>query len=68
MCVEVQVRQQLDSFDQFITNELQEIVSASPTMAISAQKSYHPGVKSSDVSLIHVLRWGTCGACERKQA
>jgi hypothetical protein len=45
----LQVRQQLDSFDQFITNELQEIVSGTPTMSISAQKSYAPGVKTHEV-------------------
>jgi hypothetical protein len=62
----LQVRQQLDSFDQFITNELQEIVSGTPTMSISAQKSYAPGVKTHEVCIFNCLETIYEGYTSRK--
>ncbi len=43
------MRQQLDSFDRFITNEILEVVTSTPTMSITPQKNYAPGKTSHPV-------------------
>ena len=43
------VRQQLDSFDAFITNTVTEVVDDSPTINLRPQPQYGPGVTPSEV-------------------
>ena len=43
------VRQQLDSFDQFITNTTTEVIEDTPVMNLRPQPQYGPGVTPSEV-------------------
>ncbi len=43
------MRQQLDSFDEFITNEILEIVTGTPAISIMPSKNYAPGKTSHPV-------------------
>lgn len=42
------VRQQLDSFDEFIQNTMQELVDDSRSIRISPESQYNPGQKKTD--------------------
>ena len=43
------VRQQLDSFDQFITNTVTEVVEDTPTIHLKPVPQYGPGAANSEV-------------------
>lgn len=43
------VRQQLDSFDDFMTTSVQEIVAESPDLLIKPARQFAPDVHGSDV-------------------
>lgn len=43
------VRQQLDSFDQFITNTITEVVEETPVINLKPQPQYGPGAVNSEV-------------------
>lgn len=45
------VRQQLDSFDQFITNTVTEVVEDTSAISLRPQEQYGPGAAAGEVSL-----------------
>jgi DNA-directed RNA polymerase beta subunit len=51
------VRQQLDSFDQFITNTVTEVVEDTPTLSLKPQPQYGPGTTPSEVCRAWLGRW-----------
>lgn len=61
------VRQQLDSFDEFIQNTMQEIVDESSDIEIRPESQHNPGrnTEAGDVLLSSLcLRIAVCVCCE----
>jgi DNA-directed RNA polymerase II subunit RPB2 len=56
------VRQQLDSFDEFIQNTMQEIVDESADIEIRPESQHNPGRQSefSEVTVFFVLLFSFC--------
>jgi len=52
------VRQQLDSFDEFVTNTMQEIVDSQPDLVLSAEPQYLPGQRAEDLDKRYVVSFG----------
>ena len=46
------VRQQLDSFDEFMTTSAQEIVAESPDLLIKPQQQFAPDVQDASVQQV----------------
>lgn len=49
------VRQQIDSFDQFIQNTMQEIVDESSDIEIRSQSQHNPGHQSGFAEVLKLL-------------
>jgi len=52
------VRQQLDSFDEFIHQEIQEIVEQSPAIQLIPEAQYQPGVENPSNQTVYEIKFG----------
>ncbi|KAL6992584.1 DNA-dependent RNA polymerase II, partial [Sarracenia purpurea var. burkii] len=51
------VRQQLDSFDEFIQNTMQEIVDESADIEIRPESQHNPGNQSDFAEVLTLIAW-----------
>lgn len=52
------VRQQLDSFNEFVSNTMQEIIDESPEISVKPENQHNPGVEQSFEEKEYVIKFG----------